>query len=259
MAVVIANARQAVVAPVRTARRFGLFSVVDPVDGGDGHWLMGGLRADGEQCSKPNIGTILCGPTAPKSSRSWYSDINGDPWLTFMYETCKTVGRVDESAGKLRTRFLAAEQSAAEAGLQANVLNGAVSVGAASTTVAAAIGALEAEAAKEYGGQVILHLPFTVAAEAGRFNLLQRQGDHLETVAGNLVSVGNYLAAADGGSAAIPVLYATGTIALYRGDLVEAGPVVDRTTNDYFVLVERGYAALIDCFSMKATATLCGC
>jgi len=29
--------------------------------------------------------------------------------------------------------------------------------------------------------------------------------------------------------------------------------------NDYFVLIERGYAAVVDCFAASATGTLCDC
>ena len=86
--------------------------------------MLGGLTADGEECSTP-LGDDhpLRSDTATKTSRSWYSDIDGDPWLAYMYETCKTVGRFDESAAKLRTRFLASEQSAVETEFQDNVLD----------------------------------------------------------------------------------------------------------------------------------------
>lgn len=256
MVVALANARMTAPAPTRHPRRFGLFSVAEVVDGGTQHWMLGGLRADAEDCSKPSVGTIGCAPSANKSSRSWYSDAIGDPWLTYMFETCKTVGRFSESEAKTRTRFLAAEQSSVELGFQTNVLKNSTSIGAAAPNVTLAIAALEAKAAAEYGGEVTLHLPFVVAEEAVRVSLVQRFGDHLETVTGTRVSVGNYQPDLDGGSATAPVLYITGEVVLHRSDLTVSGPVFDRTNNDYFVLVERAYGALIDCFSMRATATL---
>lgn len=265
MAVAVANARLNVEAPARKPRRFGLLSVADVVDGGDQHWLLGGLTADGEECSKPLSLAIVCGQSATKTPRSWYSDIGGDPWLSYMYETCKTVGRVNEAADKLRNRFLAAEPSAVERGFQAAVLSKSTAISGPAASVAQAIGALEKAAGSEYGGQITLHLPFTAAEEAASRHLFERVGDHLETVAGNLVSIGNYDDTADGGTAAVPVIYATGATVLYRGGLSEAGPVIaaggpaGTMTNDYYVLVERAYAALVDCFNMRITATLCGC
>jgi hypothetical protein len=263
MVVAVANARQMVPAPVRQARRFGLLSVADKVDSGEMHWMLGGLIADGELCSKPSAGTInACTPTAAKASNSWYADLQGDPWLAYMYETCKTIGRFAESSDRLRTRFLAAEDSAVEAGFQTAVLSAGTTVGTgAFPTVAAAIGALEANASQEYGGQVILHLPGLVAAEAVRAGIVQRFGSRLETVTGSLVVAGNYKADADGGSLTVPALYATGAVVLYRSELAESGQVYDfgANKNDYYTLVERAYSALVDCFRVKATATLCGC
>jgi hypothetical protein len=262
MAVAVANARQSVLAPARKARRFGLFSVADVVDGGESPWIMGGLVADGEQCSEPLEGPILCGPTANKTSRSWYSDLVGDPWLAYMFETCKTVGRFDESAAKLRTRFAASEEAAAEAGFQKYVLAPAYSWGL-QTSVAHAIGKLEQEAGEVYGSQITLLLPFVVGQEAAAKGLLVRVGDHLETVTGSLVSIGNYSPALNGGTDTVPVLYATGSVLLHRSSLLESGPVLGKQTgtynNDYFTLIERAYAGLVDCFMASATTPLCDC
>lgn len=264
MATALANARQSVSAPVRKPRQNGLFSVVDLVDSDESHWILGGLTADGEECSRPEGTGILCGPTPQKTSRSWYSDINSDPWLAYMYETCKTVGRFEESAEKLRTRFLASEQSAVETEFQDNVLDNGDSLGAFDS-VAQAIGQLEAHAASEYGGQIILHVGFLAAAEAFGHNGLRVVDGHLETITGSLVSIGNYHADHAGGSETAPVVYATGGVTLYRSRLVESGPVLGRVgaqneySNDYYVLIERGYAAVVDCFMAHATGPLCGC
>lgn len=265
MSVAVANARQAVSAPVRTPRRFGLLSVVETVDSGESHWMLGGLTSDGEECSKPEGTTILCGPTPNKTSRSWYSDIDADPWLAYMYETCKTVGRFDESAAKLRARFLAAEQSAVETEFQDNVLDPNATALGAFSSVSQAVANLEAFAATEYGGRIILHVGYLAAVEAFGHTGPIRVGDHLETVSGNLVSVGNYHADHSGGTADAPVVYATGAVTLYRSALAETGPVLGRSgaqneySNDYYVLVERGYAALVDCFIASATGPICGC
>src|SRR3982751_4576178 len=151
--VAIANARQTVQAPVRKPRRFGIFSAVDLVDGGEAHWMLGGLRADDEECSKPSTTGIVCGRTPNKSSGSWYSDTEGEAWLAYMFETCKTGGRYSEASAQLKTRFMASEQSSVEAGFQANVLNDAAVVGTgAFASVRQAIARLEEYAAAEYGG-----------------------------------------------------------------------------------------------------------
>jgi hypothetical protein len=264
MSVAIVNARQTVSAPARQPRRFGLFSVVDIVDSGESHWILSGLTADGEECSRPEGTDILCGPTPAKSSRSWYSDMDADPWLAYMYETCKTVGRVNESAAKLKARFLASEQSAVETEFQDNVLDAATSLGTFASP-SQAVASLEAEAAAEYGGQITLHLGFLAASQAFAHAPLTRVGDHLETVGGNLVSIGNYHADHAGGSDTAPVVYATGATTLYRSRLAEAGPVLGHAgaqneySNDYYVLIERGYAAVVDCFTASAIGTLCDC
>ena len=250
---VLVDARQTVNAPVRKPRRFGLFSVVTPITGGDTHWLYGGLTADGEECAQPEVGEIACGPSANKTSRSWYSDLEGDPWLAYMYETCKTVGRVSEAADKLRARFLAAEQSAVEQGFVSNMLatSGGVSVGGGD--VLTTVGALERVAAEQYGGQITLYLTAEQATALGTY--LIRVGDHLETLSGSLVAVGNFdYILGEGGPSAI---FASGAVSLYRTDLTVTGPAMGWNhptgepfgyTNDYFVLAERAYAAIVDCW-----------
>lgn len=239
---VLTNARQSVVAPVRRPRRFGLFSVVTPIEG-ETHWLLGGLTSDGEECSKPTaLPNIVCGPSAPKSSRSWYSDIEGDPWGTYMYETCKTIGRIGDSAAKLRERFLASEESAVEDGMAHNLLIPGADT-ATATDALDAIGQLESLAAADYGGQPILFLTHQVAAQAGTY--LIQAGDHLETLSGSLVAVGNF---SDDGS-----IHAAGGVALYRTPLMVTGPAVNTQTNDYYVLAERVYAGLLDCWHATAT------
>lgn len=261
----ILNARQTVPAPTRTARRFGLLSAVSVVDGGDFHWVLGGITADGEECSKPLSGQIVCGPSDAKVARSWYSNIDGNPWLGYMYETCETVGRYSESADKLKARYAAVESSAVERGFQENVLTGATSIGTYDS-VALAIGALEGFAAQEYGGQITLHLPFMVAEEASHAGMFERVGDHLETAAGNVVSIGNYEPTLGGNSPSTPWLYATGSVNLYRSPLIENGPVLgvggpanSTMTNDYYALIERAYVAVVDCFMASAKAKTCGC
>ena len=263
MVVALANARQTVAAPVRKPRKFGLLSVVDVVDGGDQHWMLGGLTADGEECSEPLEGSILCGPTPNKTSRSWYSDLDSDPWLAYMFETCKTVGRFDEAAANLRARFLASEQSSIEIGFQKHALADAYSWGAM-PSIPAAIGKLEQEAGEVYGGQIILYLPFVALEEAASKGVIERVGDHLETAAGNLVAGVNFDATLAGGAQDAPVIYASGSVVLHRGSLVETGPVLgtgvgDLYNNDYFTLIERAYGAVVDCFSASATAPLCDC
>lgn len=249
-ATVIDGARQTVRAPSREARRFGLFSVVTPVTSESAHWMYGGLTADGEECSVPEWGTIDCGPSAGKSSRSWYSDIEADPWLTYMFETCKAPGRYSEAASRLRTRFLAAEQSAAELGLVSQTLAAAPAVPPIQPTLGGGIAALERDANENYGGRITLYVPPDAALDAAQY--LIRVGDHLETLSGNFVSVGNY---GDG-----TTVWASGALALYRSELTLAGPVTGSLftlpdgdgysrTNDYYVLAERAYTAIVDCWS----------
>jgi hypothetical protein len=156
--------------------------------------MLGGLLADGESCSEPDTVAIGCGPSGAKTSRSWYTEQHGDPWLAYMYETCKPIGRYSESQAKLKARFLASEQSSAEAGFQDNVLDlTATTVGTgAYSTVGLAVAALETKAAMTYGGQITLYLPYAAAAEASQNGYIQQVGDHLETLGGNIVTVGNY-------------------------------------------------------------------
>ena len=259
----IANARQTVPAPVRKPRRYGIFSVVTPHDGGDQFWMLGGLTSDGEECSIPKFGGAPpCGPSSQKEARSWYSDIDGDPWFTYMYETCKTVGRYSEVGPKLRERFLASEQSAVEQGIQQAVLAGAQSADGPGDTVPSAIGALEDMIAQDYGGQGILHLPMRAGTEAARFGLLRQVGDHLETWAGNLVVIGNYDDDLFGGTPGQNTcLYATGAMDLYRSDLVEVPPQYgfNNNENDYYALIERSYAVIVDCFVAVVNSGICSC
>lgn len=257
MVVAVANARQTVKAPERKPRTQGLLQTVEVVDGSEAHWILGGLTADGELCSKPRIGQILCGALPAgqeKTSDSWYTELTGDPWVGYMFEKCRTVGRFEESESKVRERFLASENSAAERGFQTAVLANATALsGGAATSIPQAIAALEASAADLYGAQIVLHIPFIAGAKAKA--VLEWQDDHYETAAGNLAVIGNYLATSNGGTTAAPVIYATGAVTLYRSDLITGGPNYT-AQNEYYTLAERAYAAVIDCFLASTTGTI---
>lgn len=129
--------------------------------------------------------------------------------------------------------------------------------------VADALGRLEDELARCYGGVGVLHVPTRALPTLDAWGLVERRpardgatgqfGNQLQTRNGNLVAVGaGYPGTSPAGAAPADQttwLYATGAVFAYRGD-VRVNAVrdsLDRSTNTVQMIAERTYTFGWDC------------
>lgn len=133
----------------------------------------------------------------------------------------------------------------------------------AATDVATGLGRLEQALANCYGGRGVIHVPLEalptlvayqlVVPVGGRDVSSGQFGRQLQTVAGNLVSVGaGYLGSGPDGvdpGDTTTWLYATGPVFMYRSD-VQVQPfssTVNRSNNTVEMIAERTYVLGFDC------------
>lgn len=235
--------------------RFGLLSVADVVDDADPHWRFGGVIADGDACTAPSYTQGPCAPTAEdKDIIDTYQWFESPPFGVYVLNGCKTVGRLDDASERARRALERGESFAVERGVQDLVfVPNAEAVGTEAVPIAVGVGMLEDLAAATYGGQITLHMPRSVVTIGGDNLGVHREGDHLETLLGSLVSAGAYAPetgpegetdAPDGQA----WIWATGQVRLVRGPIFAAPTTINTQTNDFLALAERMYAPLVDCF-----------
>lgn len=126
-----------------------------------------------------------------------------------------------------------------------------------------ALGRLEDELARCYGGVGVIHIPARALPTLAASGLVKRQSgrdgpsgqfsNQLQTLNGNLVAVGaGYLGTSPAGAAPADQttwIYATGPVFAYRGG-VRVGTVrdsLDRSTNTVRMIAERTYVLGWDC------------
>jgi hypothetical protein len=116
------------------------------------------------------------------------------------------------------------------------------------------IALLEGHAASRYAGAPIIHMPRTIGALAWAKADLEQRGDTFFTPQGSKVASGGGYEALNTSPAGVAApagerwMYATGEIALQRGEIVVKREM-DTTTNEVFVLAERLYVASVDCYT----------
>lgn len=138
-----------------------------------------------------------------------------------------------------------------------------VTTGAA-VDVVEALGALEGALASCYGGVGVIHVPRTAIAHMSSKGMIVRAGDHLETVAGNLVAAGSGYPGTSPAGTAPPGgqawFYATGAISLRRGpiQITDFEESVNKTENQLVLIAERTYVITWDCCLLAAQVRLGG-
>lgn len=257
----------------RRPLRFGATSVLQE-GSADPHWQFGGVTAESDACVKLGISAVTCdaGQIATgfdKDASNAYGTIDSGPALFgYLLNKCRTVGRLADAQERTERAYLSAENAVIDM-----VVDEALNVARAMSgddseiilpqdgaCLAAAIGAMEAFAATEYGMQPIIWLPRNVAPLAFVDNLLIRVDDHLETQTGSLVGLLQSTTTWNPEPEETMYLYVSGQGRYYSGDLF-VQQTIDLANNEFYVLAERAYAAIFECGVTRVTVPYrcCSC
>lgn len=125
--------------------------------------------------------------------------------------------------------------------------------GAVSASIGLAL--LEGDAACKYAGTPIIHAPRAVASLLSTVGAgIERDGNRLLSKLGTPIAAGGgYACPNSGPTGAAPAageawMYASGTVKVARGELLVHSDI-DREQNDVYVLAERAYVAVVDCYT----------
>lgn len=218
-----------------------------------GTWSASGVITVENGVAGDPVELVITTSKIPDNGIEWVE--SGDPRPHYALVTCAPVGEPD-----LRARAQAAidlnEQRAVEAGFIADVADGAIDLtpggGAVNPETGAAL--LQRYAGSNYGGVHVLHADRAVASLLS--DLLDRQGNHLETRIGAWVAAGaGYDGAVGPGDVAAGAgeawMFVTGQIVVSRGD-TELRDVPVRMTglgalNEAMALGERTTTVSYEC------------
>jgi hypothetical protein len=231
------------------------------------HARSGGLEYESPFCELPVGYDVTCEPGTTKVFDGAYNVVTGDPFVVMATAVCAPVGLGEDRANRLVVdRLKAGEQAAVEDIFSRGTFGQAPSLAnnASATTLTAAanvvnaLGALESWLYARYGPAGTLHIPAVAAAEVMAVTGVRydtASGIWL-TAMGTKVSFGNYsglTAAGAAPAAGHTTFYITGQVTIWRdsdSDIFVApyGQVLNRSTNQAYMLAERNYVLAFDCF-----------
>lgn len=145
----------------------------------------------------------------------------------------------------------------------------ATSVTSAAVDVVEGLGLLEGYLAECYGGEGVIHVPRQALAHLGAYNLVDRDGQQLRTLGGNLVAAYSaprqfYAPAGTVAADGQAWLYATGAVYVWRSPIQRNANAtaefigVAGAKNDNYYVAYRTYAWSWDCCHLAAQVTLGG-
>lgn len=258
---------QTVSAPEPLGRRYGLLiAAAGPLDlpsvGGFG----GGVTYDPVSCGGGHRIDSDCLAPDPEDRVVKTFD-PADPWVTavpfvqYASLTCGSVGYPGDSAeAKVLRRLGNGEQSQVEQQLGTILTADADTVAAADATdLTAVIGALEqwlyggGAGEQGYGNIGFLHMSLRLAAYSDDVGMRRDDVGRYRTKLGTVVVFGDY---PDDGS-----IFITGHVTTWRATDVSVSPrdqVLNRTTNQLYMLAEREWAVAYDCVAGVSTYTVGG-
>lgn len=253
-----------VTAPEPLGQRYGLLTAAaGPLDlpslGGYG----GGVTYDPVSCGGAYRLPSACLDPDPEERPEKTFDGADDwneaaPFVVYASLTCGSVGYPGSTAEtKTLRRLLNGEQSQVEQELGALMEADATAVASGDpTNLSSVVGALEqwlygGDAGEQgYGNVGYLHLPLRYGAQADAMGLRRDEAGRYRTKLGTVVVFGDY---PDDGS-----VFITGHVTTWRAAEPAVSPraqVLDRTTNQLYMLAEREWAVAYDCAAGVATYT----
>lgn len=241
---------QLVEAPPVVPLPFGIFSVAEPRLTTDDHWKVG-VQWQSQACTSTSSGVGVCEALepAPLFTPTDYCSVSQfDPFFVYAYNTDPVVGHtLEEHQANTVQRLIASEQRSAETALwnQLVTASGAL-VNLAGFEPGVALGYLEQILAINYGGQGVIHMSRMTATLLWEY--LQVQGGKLVTKVGTPVVAGaGYDALTNPPDKFI--MYVSGPVVLYRGEVDVRANAVDKANNQVSIVAQRDYVLGWDCSS----------
>lgn len=252
-------------APEPLGQRYGLLTAAAgpldlPTQGGYG----GGVTYDPVSCGGAHRLPMDCLEADPEDRVPKTFDpaddwITGTPFVIYASLTCGSVGYPGDTADvKVRRRLNNGAQSQVEQALGAILATNADNVISGDpTSLSAVIGSLEqwlyggGAGEQGYTNVGFLHLPFRYAAQVELVGLRREDaGGRWRTRIGTVVVFGDY---PDDGS-----IFITGHVTTWRASEPSVSPraqVLNRTTNQLYMLAEQEWVIAYDCAAGVATYT----
>lgn len=253
-----------VTAPEPLGQRYGLLTAAAgpldlPSQGGYG----GGVTYDPTSCGGAHRLPSACLDPDPEERPEKIFDpaddwVEAAPFVTYASLTCGSVGYPGDGAQtKTMRRLVNGEQSQVEQELGDILDTNATAVATADpTSLASVVGSLEqwlygGDAGEQgYGNVGYLHMALRYASLTDALGLRRDEAGRYRTRLGTVVVFGDY---PDDGS-----VYITGHVTTWRAPEPAVSPraqVLDRTTNQLYMLAEREWAIAYDCAAGVATYT----
>lgn len=259
------------VAPTAVTRKGTLLDAATVTD--DFAWLDGNDLFESYNCMRFQSEALFCAPNTKDFDQNGISWQNGIRFAAYGGLHCKAVG-LDQAhmLSEVRRVFETGESTAVERALMAQRFTAGpdldpgagtslaweapTDITPASGAVKPAVGValLEGFAADNYVGAPTLHVPVTISSLVMLPLGLEYDGNGLRTKLGSKVAAGvgyDYPnLGQDGNPAAVGErwLYATGEVLVGRGP-AEVRQQIDYSDNEVYVLAERPYIAVVDCFA----------
>lgn len=210
-------------------------------------------------------GPYVANASFAKNDDDGVAIVVGEPFAVYHMQHCRTVGRYSDAQARARRSLELGEGRAVEMAMAARLAAAAVDVTPTPGTavdIVDGLALLERYAGINYGGVPTIHAPRDIALMLASRNAVLRLGDHLESVLGSKVAAG---AGYEGDVGPIATtagaswVFATGTVLLHQGNIIESGPQIVTTppaapgggfgsTNEYRALAERPYVGAWECF-----------
>lgn len=233
---------------------YGLFSVAEVHDSSDAHWSGGGIELENHLgCGGLTVATQPCDTPTTKTEFISPEYITGAPLTAYAQYTCRGPSEFNNAKDYATKALVAGEERAVERAFFEETLALADDI----TPVGETLTALEGIALLEgwfpdVSGPFAptLHLNRTTATLG--WAVIERHGNHLETVIGSDVAAGaGYFQ--DGYDEAGSWIIATGPIVVMRGVAQVHDPyfVQDPMDNTFVALAERTFSFAYLCSPLK--------
>lgn len=251
-------------APASVPYRFGLFSQVTPRTaelsgaGIDEHWRLG-VQWMSQACGDARLTTGPCidAEVNPLTPDDYCSVSQYDPFTVYAYNNDDVPGfSMDEDVANAVARLTNGEQEAAEEHLWglATTAIGANIVDLTSYPLWYGLGYVEQALAEAYGGQGVIHMNRLAATMLA--DQLRVEGGRLFTLLGTPVVAGGGYEKIGVTAPTEGLIYGTGPLVMYRGDVDTRQSALDKATNQASIIAQRDYVVGWDCVAVGAEVSL---
>lgn len=254
-----------VTAPPAVPYRFGLFSVVEPrtsaIEGVtiDEHWRLG-IQWQSQSCGEVKITTGPCidsmvSPLTPDDQLC--SILSYDPFTLYAYNDDAIPGHtLAEHEANAIARLTKGEQYGAEQHLY-SLLSAEVPAptDASAYPIHIGLGLAEQAISETYEAQGVLHMDRLTAMACAPF--LKVEGGRMLTALGTPVVVGAGYRSGGVSPTDTGVIFATGPLVMYRGDIDTRENAINKAINSVSIIAQRDYVIGWDCSALGYTVSLC--